>query len=81
MAVTVLAVLFLAIMVVIAVVGYKTVIRQRSVPQDADLEKCAICRQSFDKEKLILRQIGDYKLLYFCSDCILKLYADLGIKN
>ncbi len=81
MAVTILAALFLAIMVTIVAFGYKMVIRQHSNPQNVNLEQCSVCRKAFEKDRLVLRQIGDYKLLYFCRDCIIKLYSDLGLKN
>lgn len=81
MAVTLLAILFLVIIAAIAVAGYKFVIRASAPHQSLEMQKCAVCRKEYDKHHLIMRQVGDYKLLYFCRDCILKLYTDLGIKN
>jgi hypothetical protein len=81
MVVSILAVGFLVLIGFIAIVGYKTIIRGGPRQAELNMEKCSVCRQSFDKNQLLLRQIGDYKLLYFCRDCVLKLYADLGLKN
>jgi hypothetical protein len=81
MVVSILAVGFLILVGFIAIIGYKTIIKGGPKKEEMNMEKCSVCRQPFDKQQLILRQIGDYKLLYFCRECILKLYADLGLKN
>ena len=81
MVISVLAVAFLILVGFIAIVGYKMVVRKGLSPEDIDMEKCSICREKFKKEALLLRQIGDYKLLYFCRNCVVKLYTDLGLKN
>jgi hypothetical protein len=39
-------------------------------------DKCSICREQFSKDMLVEREIGDYKLLYFCGDCIQGLSSD-----
>lgn len=74
---TALAVLFLLIIVLIAVAGYSFVIRRDVGATQAEGERCAICRGRFDKAELILRQIGDYKLLYFCRNCVRGLYEEV----
>ena len=81
MVVSVLAVGFLIFIGFVAIIGYKTIIRGGPKGDELNVEKCSICRRKSDKRQLILRQIGDYKLLYFCKDCVLQLYADLGLKN
>ena len=81
MVITMLAAAFLLLILFLAVLGYGSVIKRRTSLQDINTEKCALCRRSFDKAHLVERQIGDYKLMYFCTDCVLKLYADLGMKN
>ena len=81
MIVSILAVAFLIIMGFIAFLGYSAIIKRGKIEAEMNTEKCSICRNKFDKDLLLLRQIGDYKLLYFCRDCIHKLYADLGLKN
>ena len=81
MIVTILAVAFLLLIAVAAFLGYKTVIQRSTSPEEINQEKCSICLEKFEKSQLVLRQIGDYKLLYFCKKCVLGLYADLGMKN
>ena len=79
MVVTILAILCFIVLGLITVAGYKAVIRgtgAASAPEDT--EKCAICRQPYRKKEMVERQIGDYKLLYFCTDCIARLAADAG---
>ncbi len=79
MIVTVLAVSFLCLVGFVAYIGYKTVIRSASpTKEELATERCTICRERMAKELLVERQIGDYKLLYFCRTCILGLNADLG---
>lgn len=81
MIVSVLAVAFIMIMGFIAYLGYNIIIKKHEGENEPNKEKCSVCRNKFDKEQLLLRQIGDYRLLYFCRECILKLYAELGLKN
>jgi hypothetical protein len=82
MAVTVLALAFLVLVVFIAVVGYKAFVRKSGdLTDDPNTERCSICRQRFNKQELIERQVGDYRLLYFCRNCVMGLYTDLGMKN
>ena len=81
MAITVLAILFLVVLVVIAIAGSRLFGKQSMKPEEMNQEKCSICRNKLDKGELVVREIGDYKLLYFCRDCIVKLYADLRMKN
>ena len=81
MSVTILAIAFLVIIGFIAYFGFKACIQSAPSAEDQNFEKCTVCRRRFGRDEMILRQIGDYKLLYFCRDCVLKLYADLGLKN
>jgi uncharacterized membrane protein len=81
MAVTVFAVLFLFFLVGLAIIGYRVLGNRTSSAGEAGSEKCSVCRERFNKEELIERQIGDYRLLYFCRKCVMGLYSDLGIKN
>jgi len=81
MIVTVLAVAFLLTLLAIAVFGFKAIIKQGKSPQDLNKERCSICREQFPKVQLIERQIGDYKLLFFCGPCIVKLHTELTSKN
>jgi hypothetical protein len=81
MSVTILAIAFLAIIGFVAYIGFKSCIQGAPGAEEQKSERCAICRKKFEKNEMILRQIGDYKLLYFCRECVMKLYADLGLKN
>jgi hypothetical protein len=78
---SVLALAFLIIIGFIALIGYKTIIKGGPSPDEINLEKCSICRNKFERNQLLLREIGDYKLLYFCRECVMRLYADFGLKN
>lgn len=81
MTLTILAVAFLFLIVVVGFGGTRVLGSRALKNEEMNLEKCSICRQKFDKIELVLREIGDYKLLYFCKGCIVKLYSDLGAKN
>jgi len=81
MTVTVLAVLFLTLVLAVALFGFRAVITRGKSPDDLQNERCSICRQSINKTSMIEREIGDYKVLYFCSSCIAALQRDLTMKN
>jgi hypothetical protein len=81
MTVTVLASIFIAVLLFIALVGFKAVIKQGKPPEEINLEKCSICREKFNKSMLVEREIGDYKLLFFCPACISKLHNEMVSKN
>jgi predicted SprT family Zn-dependent metalloprotease len=81
MVITILAIAFLALIVFAAVFGYNSITRKVKDLGQTNTEKCSICRKVFDKDKLIERQVGDYKLMYFCRECILNLVADAGTKD
>ena len=78
MIVTVLAVAFLIVIGFSAFLGYSTVIKRKGQAGDDTTETCAICRRRYEKSALIERQVGDYKLSYYCRPCVMKLYGDLG---
>lgn len=81
MTVTILASIFLAIMLLIAFIGFKVGAKTPKPTEDLYVEKCALCRRKFNKGTLIERQVGDYKLLYFCPECITGLHNELIRKN
>lgn len=81
MTITVLAVAFLLLILFVAGVGYKVIMHRGLSLNETDIQKCSICRNTFDRSSLVERQIGDYKLMYFCRECVMKLYADIGTKN
>ena len=81
MAVTVLAATFLIFLIIVAVLGYRVLGRRTAGTAEIDTEKCSVCRERFKKNQLIERQIGDYRILYFCRNCVMGLYSDLGMRN
>jgi len=81
MTLSILAILFLAVILAVAVAGFRAVIRQGKVPEDINREKCSICRTPLNRSQLIERQVGDYKLLYFCQSCIMSLHNEMLSKN
>jgi hypothetical protein len=81
MTISVLAVLFLAVILAVSFVGFRAIIRQGKAPEDINNEKCSICRAQFNRSQLIERQLGDYKLLHFCQSCIMSLHNEILSKN
>jgi hypothetical protein len=81
MTVTVLAVLFIVLMLVITVMGFKMIIKQGKSLQDINSERCSLCGQPFLKSQLIERQVRDQRLYYFCPSCITELYEQLTRTN
>ncbi len=79
MILTGLAFVFLLLLSLLAVFGYK-VLGDKG-PEAAEKTRCSVCRQPFGKEELLVRQVGDHKLMYFCRGCVLGLWSDLGMKN
>ncbi|HTR81614.1 MAG TPA: hypothetical protein VMM58_08285 [Bacteroidota bacterium] len=76
MIISILALLFLLMLVAIAFYGYGFMMKPARAPGEENTERCELCRERFEKKKLVERQIGDSKLLYFCERCILQLYDD-----
>ncbi len=81
MIITILTIGFLVFILLAAFFGYKSVIKRNVSVEDINKEKCSICRNRFEKSEMTERQIGDYKMMYFCRECVMKLYADFGMKN
>jgi len=81
MTITVLAVLFLLVILAVAFFGFKAIIRQGKSPEDINREKCSLCRVSYNKSQLVERQVGDTRLYYFCASCIGSLHSELIGKN
>lgn len=77
MTVSILALLFLLMLVAIIFYGYGFVMKSARASADKNTEPCAICKKQFERRKLVEREIGDSKLLYFCEACIQRLYEDL----
>ena len=81
MIITILAIIFLVGILVLTIAGGKILQKKAGDGTNADREKCSLCKSMYDKHDLVIRQVGDYKLLHFCRSCIVKLYADMGMKN
>jgi hypothetical protein len=76
MTVTILAVTFLIILLAVVAFGFKAIIRQGKSPEELNKERCSICRAQLDRSELIERTVGDYRILYFCSQCIESLHHE-----
>lgn len=77
--VTFLSILFLIFLVSLIFYGYGFIVAPSKSKKDVELEKCTVCNQKFAKVEMILRQVGDFKLIYFCKTCIQNLSEE--IKN
>ncbi len=80
MIVTVLAILFLLLLLATAVVGTR-LIQKKSASASAGTERCTLCGNVFPKKELVLRQVGDARLFHFCRACIVRLAAEAGVSN
>ena len=81
MTVTILASLFIALMLLVTVLGFKAVIMKGKPPGELRQEHCSLCRDKYNTSQLIERQVGDARLFYFCPACIEKLHNQLITKN
>jgi hypothetical protein len=81
MTVTILASLFLLIILLMAFVGFTAARKQTRPSDEPHMEKCSLCCRRFNKATLVERQVGDYKLLYFCTACIGELHNEVVRKN
>jgi hypothetical protein len=81
MTVTILAIVFMILLLVIVILGYRGVITRGKPAQSSNEERCSICGKYFGKAQLAERQVGDYRLLFFCSSCIMGLYNEITSKN
>ncbi len=75
--ITTLAILFLLLLVGLVLYGFGIVMRRAPTDHELQTEKCSLCLQRFPKSELLERQIGDYKLMFFCERCIKTLQVDL----
>jgi RNA 3'-terminal phosphate cyclase len=78
---TILAAIFLALILFVALIGFKAVIKQGKPPEELNSERCSVCREKFHKSMLVERQVGDYKILFFCTSCISSLHNEMVSKN
>lgn len=68
-----LSILFLILLLLFIFYGWGIVMRRSGEGDGNSGQKCSICRKYFPKDRLVEREIGDYKILYFCTDCIKSL--------
>jgi len=81
MTLSILAVIFLAGILVVAIFGFRMIIGQGKAPVDPNREKCSVCREQFNRSQLIERQVGDHRMLYFCQSCVMSLHNEMVSKN
>ena len=74
MTLSILAGLFLLFLIGIIFYGYGFVVKSTRTAGSENTEQCSLCRNTFDKRLLVEREIGDYKLMYFCKSCISSLH-------
>jgi hypothetical protein len=75
-----LAIVFLIALLLFIFYGWGIVMRRTGRKDGVPTEKCSICRREIERSRLIEREVGDYKLYYFCPDCIESLKSDLTQK-
>jgi hypothetical protein len=78
MTLSILAGLFILFLIAIIFYGYGFVVKSTKPYGEENLEHCSVCRNAFEKRQLVEREIGDYKLMYFCKSCITALHDDAG---
>ena len=78
MTLSILAVFFLLMLIAIIFYGYGFIMRSTKPVGQKDIERCAICKRQFERQQLVEREIGDSKLIYFCRECIIRLYDDVS---
>ena len=81
MSVTILAVVFLCLMLLVTYFGYRFIFRKEISGPEPRLERCSICGSEYPKSRLIERQSGDTRVYRFCDNCIKSLYQDLMSRN
>ena len=81
MTISILAVLFLAVIIAVALVGFRAIIKQGKLAEDGNKEKCSVCRVQYNRSQLIERQVGDHRILYFCQSCLMSLHNEMVSKN
>ena len=73
MIVTILASLFLIMLVGVIFYGYGFIMKSAKNRGAENSERCFLCKTAYDKGQLIERVIGDSRIVYFCKNCIAKL--------
>jgi uncharacterized membrane protein len=73
-----LTVFFLLLIVLFIFYGWGIVMRRSSRTGEESKVQCSVCRNKYPAGELVSREIGDYKLMYFCGACIKGLSEELG---
>ncbi|MBI3579122.1 MAG: hypothetical protein HY276_04695 [Ignavibacteriales bacterium] len=76
-----ISVIFLILLVGAIFYGYSIVMRKPPSKEELNSAQCTLCRKRFPKETLVEREIGDYKVLYFCNSCISGLSTEASKLN
>ena len=76
MILSILAGLFLLSLVAVILYGYGFLMRGTKGHGDENTEVCSLCRKKYPKRLLVVREIGDSRLTFFCIACIELLHAD-----
>jgi len=81
MVVPILAVTFIVVILAIAYFGLRYVMNQGTKTlSEVDTEKCSLCRKQFPKKELLVREVYDVKVYFFCKDCIENLHNEFITK-
>ncbi len=72
----ILSIIFIILLLFFIAYGWGIVMRRSQHAGGEAGEKCSLCREKFPRDTLVEREVGDYKLLYFCNDCIQSLSKD-----
>ena len=76
MTLSILAGIFIVFLIAIIFYGYGFVVKSTKPAGKENTEQCSICRLAFDRQQLVEREIGDFRLMYFCKSCIATLHED-----
>jgi hypothetical protein len=76
-----LSILFLLFIIISVFYGWGIIMRRTSRTGEEGMGTCSVCRKKMSREKLLTREIGDYKILYFCGDCVRGLWKELEPEN
>ncbi len=79
--ITYLTIGFVVLLLGAVLYGFGIVMRRPPTQEELETESCTLCGQRLKKENLVERQIGDYKVLSFCVECIEKLALDSSKQN
>ena len=79
--ITYLTIGFVVLLLGAVLYGFGIVMRRPPTQEELETESCTLCGQRLKKENLVERQIGDYKVLFFCKECIEKLSFESSKRN